>query len=72
VPGHIQLQGFGQIQYINTSYPWDGQVYRRPLMIDQAETSFPGIFSEASDNPVGEYTRTFEVPRHFANRTVQL
>lgn len=72
VPGHIQLQGFGQIQYINTLYPWDGQVYRRPPMIDKDETSYPGIFSEASDNPVGEYARTFEVPEYFANRTVRL
>ncbi len=72
VPGHIQLQGFGQIQYINTLYPWDGQVYRRPPMIDEDETSYPGIFSEASDNPVGEYTRTFEVPEYFTNRTVRL
>lgn len=24
VPGHLQLQGFGQIQYTNTAYPWYG------------------------------------------------
>lgn len=24
VPGHIETQGYGQIQYINTLYPWDG------------------------------------------------
>ena len=24
VPGHIETQGCGQIQYINTLYPWDG------------------------------------------------
>ena len=23
VPGHMELQGYGQIQYINTLYPWD-------------------------------------------------
>lgn len=34
VPGHIQLQGYGQIQYINTLYPWDGQQYRRPPFMD--------------------------------------
>ncbi len=41
-------------------------------MIDEDETSYPSIFSEASDNPVGEYTRTFEVPEYFTNRTVRL
>lgn len=24
VPGHIQLQGYGKPQYVNTMYPWDG------------------------------------------------
>ena len=30
VPGHIELQGYGQIQYINTLYPWDGHAELRP------------------------------------------
>lgn len=30
VPGHIELAGYGQIQYTNTFYPWDGAQYRRP------------------------------------------
>ena len=30
VPGHIELQGYGQIQYTNTLYPWDGRSYLRP------------------------------------------
>jgi len=25
VPGHLQLQGYGQIQYTNQMYPWDGR-----------------------------------------------
>lgn len=24
VPGHIQMQGYGRPQYVNTQYPWDG------------------------------------------------
>ena len=24
VPGHIETQGYGQLQYVNTQYPWDG------------------------------------------------
>lgn len=27
VPGHMELQGYGQIQYINTMYPWDGHSF---------------------------------------------
>lgn len=25
VPGHLQLSGYGQIQYTNIAYPWDGK-----------------------------------------------
>lgn len=25
VPSNIELEGFGQIQYVNTQYPWDGR-----------------------------------------------
>ena len=24
VPGHMQMQGYGSPQYVNTQYPWDG------------------------------------------------
>ena len=30
VPGHIELAGYDQIHYINTMYPWEGKIYRRP------------------------------------------
>ena len=30
VPGHIQMQGYDQMQYINTLYPWDGHEKLRP------------------------------------------
>lgn len=33
VPGHIQMQGYGQCQYINTMYPWDGKEFLRPPAI---------------------------------------
>ena len=47
VPGHMELQGHGQIQYINTLYPWDGHAELRPPEIDW------------NDNPVGSYVRYF-------------
>ena len=33
VPGHGETQGFGQIQYINKLYPWDGHEEIRPPQI---------------------------------------
>ena len=30
VPGHMELQGYGQIQYINSLYPWDGHAQLLP------------------------------------------
>ncbi len=39
VPGHIELQGYGQIQYINTLYPWDGRAELRPPEIDWDHTN---------------------------------
>ena len=47
VPGHIEMQGYGQIQYINTMYPWDGRHFLRPPQIPWDDTS------------VGSYVRTF-------------
>ena len=47
VPGHIELQGYGELQYTNTLYPWDGRAALRPPQIDW-------------DNaPVGSYVTNF-------------
>ena len=49
VPGHIQLQGYDNPQYINTMYPWDGHSNLKP----------PEISEEY--NPVGSYVKYFFV-----------
>ena len=49
VPGHMELQGYGQIQYINTLYPWDGRAELRPPEIDWEDCS------------VGSYVREFDL-----------
>ncbi|MHC1681867.1 MAG: glycoside hydrolase family 2 TIM barrel-domain containing protein [Clostridiaceae bacterium] len=49
VPGHIQLQGYDKLQYINTMYPWDGHSFLRP----------PEVSEEY--NPVGSYVKYFNV-----------
>lgn len=61
VPGHIELSGYGQIQYINTMYPWDGIVYRRPEIPEEGFPYAAGDFSGALDNPVGSYRKTFDL-----------
>ena len=60
VPGHIQLQGYGKPQYVNTMYPWDGRHEIRPPEIP------------ADDNPVGSYVKYFDAPAHFQNRPVYI
>ncbi|MFC0300544.1 glycoside hydrolase family 2 TIM barrel-domain containing protein [Virgibacillus soli] len=50
VPGHIQLQGYGNPHYVNKMYPWDGH-----------EELVPPEVSEAH-NPVGSYVKYFTIP----------
>ena len=49
VPGHIELQGYGQLQYTNTLYPWDGRSCLRPPQVDW------------NDDPVGSYVKEFDL-----------
>ncbi|MCA0758280.1 DUF4981 domain-containing protein [Paenibacillus sp. N4] len=58
VPGHIQLQGYGQPQYVNTMYPWDGHEELRPPEVSQ------------DHNPVGSYVKSFYVPETMKNEPV--
>jgi beta-galactosidase len=60
VPGHIQLQGFGQPQYVNTMYPWDGHEHLRPPMISE------------DHNPVGSYVKYFVVPAGWEKRPLYI
>ncbi|WP_313892311.1 glycoside hydrolase family 2 TIM barrel-domain containing protein [Psychrobacillus sp.] len=60
VPGHIQLQGFGKSQYVNTMYPWDGHEVIRP----------PAIPVE--NNPVGSYLKTFTLPENMKNQPLYI
>ncbi|GMK41398.1 beta-galactosidase [Paenibacillus sp. CCS19] len=58
VPGHIQLQGYGKPQYVNTMYPWDGHHDLRPPAIPE------------NDNPVGSYVKVFDLPQAMEGRPV--
>lgn len=51
VPGHVQLQGYGQPQYVNVMYPWDGNY----------QITAPEIPMEV--NPVASYVKDVELSR---------
>ena len=58
VPGHLEMQGYGQIQYINKLYPWDGHVHLRPPHIDW------------NNDPVASYVRYFDLEPGLKGKTV--
>ena len=58
VPGHMETQGFGQIQYINKLYPWDGHTPLHPPEIDW------------QDNPVGCYVCQFDLDPGLVDKRV--
>ena len=60
VPGHMELQGYGQIQYINTLYPWDGRAELRPPEIDWEHC------------PVGSYVREFDLDPGLRGKRVRV
>ena len=60
VPGHIEMQGYGHPQYVNTQYPWDG-----------VEDIQPGQIPEKF-NPIASYVRYFTLPSNMKNYTVHI
>ena len=58
VPGHMELQGWDQIQYTNKLYPWDGHAELRPPHIDWEH------------NPVGSYVREFDLNEGLKGRDI--
>ncbi len=61
VPQHIELAGYDKIHYINTMYPWEGHIYRRPAGTGKEKGKGKGMFSQAEYNPVGSYIRKFDL-----------
>lgn len=60
VPAHIQMEGYGVPQYVNTQYPWDGR-----------ESIRPGEIPEKF-NPIACYVKYFEVPETFKGNCVRI
>ncbi len=61
VPCHIEMAGYDKIHYINTMYPWEGHVYRRPAYSLENRAEWKGMFSQAAYNPVGSYMKEFDL-----------
>lgn len=60
VPGHIELQGYGNCHYVNTMYPWDGREDLRPPYISK------------TDNPVGSYRKEFTIPEDWFGKRIYI
>ena len=58
VPGHIELQGYGELQYTNTIYPWDGHAALNPPQIDWDHA------------PVGSYVTEFTLDEGLRGQNV--
>lgn len=61
VPSHIELSGYDKIHYINTMYPWEGHVFRRPGGLCGNWDKNAAGFAQADDNPVGSYIKEFDL-----------
>lgn len=70
VPCHIELAGYDKIHYINTMYPWEGQVYRRPAYALGEDRTEAGSFGEAEYNPVGSYRKVFDLEEGLKGKRV--
>ena len=72
VPGHIELAGYGQIQYINTAYPWEGKHFRRPAYSQGGNQAAKGMFSHDPENTVGAYVRHFTLDERLRHKRVSV
>lgn len=72
VPGHMELAGYDRTHYINTMYPWEGHLYRRPAwsLSEAGGEAMEGQFSKAEYNPVGSYIREFELDEGLKGKRV--
>lgn len=59
VPAHINLAGWGDPEYTNTAYPWDGREQLQPGMLPR-------------HIPTAQYVRQFTVPESWLHQTLRL
>lgn len=72
VPCHIEMAGYDKIHYINTMYPWEGHIYRRPAYSLDGTKEWKGMFSEAAYNPVGSYLKKFDLEKELIGKRISV
>lgn len=72
VPCHIEMAGYDRIHYINTMYPWEGHIYRRPAYSLCSTDAGKGMFSEAGYNPVGSYRKQFDLEEGLLGKRIHI
>ncbi len=60
VPSHWQLQGYDYPQYTNLRYPWEGK------------EDIQAPFAPTKYNPVGQYIRSFTIPKNWKGQPVYI
>ncbi len=70
VPCHIEMAGYDTVHYINTMYPWEGKIYRRPAYALGDDRTEEGSFSDAEYNPVGSYRRKFDLDKNMLGKRI--
>lgn len=58
VPAHVEMEGYGNPQYVNIQYPWEGSADIRP---GQIPTEY---------NPVGSYVKYITIPETMHGKRV--
>lgn len=71
VPQHIEMAGYDKIHYINSLYPWEGHIYRRPFD-KEGKAGIIGSFKEADYNPVGSYITAFDLPDNMKGNSIRI
>ena len=72
VPSEIELNGYAQNQYINTLYPWEGKIFRRPAYALSKNDKEEGSFSKGKDNTVGSYIKHFDLKPELKNHKIHI
>lgn len=71
VPSHIELNGYGQIRYLNVMYPWEGKHYVRGAYTLE-NYDHHGDFSLMDDNAVGCYVKHFDLDETMLNKRLRI
>ncbi len=69
VPAHMQLEGYGNPQYVNTQYPWDGKEKIEPPHIPQKDNSV-GLYKKEFDCPQKKYGKRVHIIFHGAESAI--